>query len=299
MSGITERFGFGGSNVVPGGAQGVPGLADALRDVADDLQGHQVQAIISPDATNLATAQTLANEIKVSLNAIAASKGSVKGTAQAPFDIEPAQTLTIDVDAGGADTVTFDAAAGVLDGIAGPYDLSEVSALGVNIRWKLDNGAEVDTQFVAGDFSNPAAATAAEITAAMNADVTGTPVSDNAGTVRITSPTRGTAGRVEIIGGNARVVLGYTDTNKLVLGTGDVADIDAVTMAEVEKVVEADAAGSEVLSFDDRILLRTATVGAGGSIAATGGTASAAMGLTDTGVYPGTTASPSKTFKSA
>lgn len=298
MSGITERFGFGGSNVVPGGAQGIPGLADALRDVADDLQGHQPQAIISANATDLGTAQTLVNEIKVALNAIAPSKGTVRGTAQAPFNIAAAQTLTVAVDGGGADTATFDAAAAVLDGIAETYDLSEVSSLGVNIRWKLDNGDEVDTQFVAGDFAAPAAATAAEVAAAMNDDVTGSPVTDNAGSLRITSPTVGTAGRVEVLGGNARLQFGFTDANKLALGTGDVADIDAVTVAEVKTVVEADVTGSEVLNLDDRLLIRTATAGAGGSIAATGGTASAAMGLTDTSVFPGTTATPSKTFKS-
>lgn len=297
MAGITERFGFGGANVVPQGAQGVPGLADALRDIADDLQGHQVQVIVSPDGSDLATTQTLANEIKASLNAIAAAKGSVRGTSQAPFNIEPAQTLTIDVDGGGAAAATFDAAAAVLDGGAGPYDLSEVSSLGLNIRWKLDNGPEIRTEFVPGDFADPAAATAAEVATAMNADVSGTPVSDNGGSVRITSPTRGTAGRVQILGGNSRIILGFTDSNKNALGTGDVKDIDAVTVAEVKAVVEADVPGSEVLNVDDRLLVRTATVGGGGSIAVTGGTASAAMGLTDTVVAVGTGAVPSKTFR--
>lgn len=297
MSGITERFGTGGANIVPQGAQGVPGLADALRDVADDLQGHQVQAIVSPDGSDAGTTQTLANEIKASLNAIAATKGSIRGTAQGPFDIEPAQTLTVDVDGGGVDTATFDAAAGVLDGIAGTYDMSQVSNLGLNIRWKLDNGPEIRTDFVPGDFSDPAAATAVEIAAAMNADVSGTPASNNGGAIRITSPIRGTAGRVQVLGGNARLILGYTDTNKDVAGTGDVKDIDAVTVAEVKTVVEADSAGSEVLNVDDRLLVRTTTDGPGGSIAVTGGTASAAMGLTDTAVIVGTGATPSKTFR--
>ena len=237
MSGISARFGFGAANVVPGKSGGDPSLAEVLQGVADDLQGHQVPLITAADGSDAGTTQALANQIKARLNTIAPSKGSVFGTAQGPFDIEPAETLTVDVDGGGVDTVTFDAAAGVLDGIAETYDMSQVSSLGLNIRWKLDRGPEINTEFVAADFSSPAAATAAEIATAMNADVSGTPVSDAAGTVRITSPIRGTKGRVEILGGNARLILGYTDTNKIADGTGDVADIDAVTVAEVKKVV--------------------------------------------------------------
>ena len=298
MTGISARFGFGAANVVPGKSGGDPTLADTLQDIADDLQGHQVALITAPDGIDAATTQTLANQLKARLNAVAPSKGSVFGTVQAPFDIEPAQTLTVAVDSGGADTVTFDAAAGVLDGSAGPYDMSQVVDLGLNIRWKLDRGDEIKTEFVAGDFSSPSAATAAEIATAMNADVSGTPVSDNAGSVRITSPTRGTKGRVDILGGNARLILGFTDTNKVADGTGDVADIDAVTVAEVKAVVEADSAGSEVQNVDDRLIIRTATVGSGGDIAVTGGTASAAMGLADTTVFAGSAGTPSKTFRS-
>ena len=47
MTGISDRFGFGGANVVPQTSGGSPSLADTLREVADDLQGHQVNAIVS------------------------------------------------------------------------------------------------------------------------------------------------------------------------------------------------------------------------------------------------------------
>jgi hypothetical protein len=48
-------------------------LATTLRDVADDLAGLQSADIASADATDLATAITLVNEIKGAINAIAAS----------------------------------------------------------------------------------------------------------------------------------------------------------------------------------------------------------------------------------
>ena len=66
MSAITTNFGVGGANLTPGGSAGTPTLADALRDIADDLGDRT--GIVSADASDLGTAITLVNEIKVALN---------------------------------------------------------------------------------------------------------------------------------------------------------------------------------------------------------------------------------------
>ncbi len=66
MAAIPTNFGFGGANLTPGKGAGIPTLAEALRDVADDLADRS--NITSPDATDLASAQTLVNEIKAALN---------------------------------------------------------------------------------------------------------------------------------------------------------------------------------------------------------------------------------------
>jgi hypothetical protein len=71
MAAITTDFGYGGQNLVPYESGGAPTLAGALRDVADDFTGLQIAAIVSADATDLATVQTLANEIKAAINATA------------------------------------------------------------------------------------------------------------------------------------------------------------------------------------------------------------------------------------
>ena len=71
MAAITPDFGYGGANLVPHLSGGEPSLAAALRDVADDFTGLQVAAIVSADATDLASAQTLVNEIKAAINATA------------------------------------------------------------------------------------------------------------------------------------------------------------------------------------------------------------------------------------
>jgi hypothetical protein len=67
MAVITTEFGAGGRGLTPG--HGAPDLATVLRDVADDLAGGKVAAITSPDASDAASAATLANEIKTKLNA--------------------------------------------------------------------------------------------------------------------------------------------------------------------------------------------------------------------------------------
>lgn len=71
MAEIKEDFASGGSNLVPQ-ASGSPSLATILRGVVDDLNGLQVAAITSDNATDLASAMALVNEIKATLNVIAA-----------------------------------------------------------------------------------------------------------------------------------------------------------------------------------------------------------------------------------
>jgi hypothetical protein len=72
MATIGEKFGTGGANLTPSGSSGEPSLAEVLRDLADDV----TYTIASEDATDLATAITLVNEIKAALNA---AKSTVKG----------------------------------------------------------------------------------------------------------------------------------------------------------------------------------------------------------------------------
>lgn len=76
MAVIKVNFGEGGANLVPLGTGGEPTLAVALRDIADDLVLTKVAVIASGDATDLASAIVLVNEIKAALNAI--SGGTLK-----------------------------------------------------------------------------------------------------------------------------------------------------------------------------------------------------------------------------
>lgn len=62
---VTEAFGGGGANLA-GVASGEPNLAAVLRGLADDIGDRA--GITSPNATDLASALVLVNEIKAALN---------------------------------------------------------------------------------------------------------------------------------------------------------------------------------------------------------------------------------------
>lgn len=72
MAAIKESFGSGGANLTPGGSAGDPSLATAMRDVADDLAASQLTAVSAIDATDLAEALTLVNELKAIIDVQAA-----------------------------------------------------------------------------------------------------------------------------------------------------------------------------------------------------------------------------------
>lgn len=83
MAEIEKSFGSGGANLSPGGASGTPTLAEALRDVADDLAALKPTPVVAADgsATYGSAEQTLLNELKARVNALAAA---VLKTTKAP-----------------------------------------------------------------------------------------------------------------------------------------------------------------------------------------------------------------------
>ena len=72
MAVIDKDFGVDGDDRSHD-SHGRPNLADALRDIADDLAAGKAATIAAADASDLATAITLVNEIKAALNAVAST----------------------------------------------------------------------------------------------------------------------------------------------------------------------------------------------------------------------------------
>lgn len=240
------------------------------------------------DVSNPATKASAAATLNIQSATGAATSGSVTGTVAETWDLEPGDTLSIDVDGGGAAVATFDAAvASLTAGNTGTYDLVDGQTLTVSI-----NGGPVQTvTFNTAEFVDIANATAAEVAAVMNAELTGCSVDVDSNAPRITTDRRGTGASIEVTGGTANT----GGTNRLgfstvaTAGTGDVANIDSVTFAEAKALIEADVAGCTVTQAGTGELIITSdTTGASSSILVeTASTADDEFGL-DNATHSGT-----------
>ena len=121
--------------------------------------------------------------------------------------------------------------------------------------------------------------TLAQVVAYMNSQLAADIASDVGSELSFASLVRGTAASVEVIGGTARATLGHLVGTST--GTGDVANIDSVSQAEIDAVVQADIANT-LSGTDIAGLLRicaTATPGTG-TVQITGGTGLVGLGMT-------------------
>ncbi len=171
--------------------------------------------------------------------------GSVLGTNTAPFVFTAAGTLVIDPDGVGDETATFDAAAATQTG-----SNTETFALsdGQTLTFGVNGGSVQTATFNTAEFVAIGAATALEVAAVINAETTGVQVDTSAGAVRITTDRLGTAASIDTFGGTAAAALGFSGSEA---GSGDVADISAVTVAEIKTVVEADVVGGSGVTVND------------------------------------------------
>ncbi|GMV42847.1 MAG: hypothetical protein AMXMBFR64_45630 [Myxococcales bacterium] len=87
-----------------------------------------------------------------------------------------------------------------------------------------------------GSAADLAAASAVEVAARISAALEGASAADDAGAVTITTDRRGTSAAVEVTGGSANAALGFATDPET--GTGNVADIDAVTAEEVVEICD-------------------------------------------------------------
>lgn len=217
------------------------------------------------DVSNKATATAVKGTLTLQTAATAASGAVVTGTNAAPFALQPNDTIVASVEGNADDTATFTAtAASVECANAETYALSDGDTLTVEI----DGGSTQTVTFNTADFTAIGAATAEEVAQVINQDLSGAKgIVTTAGTkVTIESDTKGTSSSVEVTGGTANAVLGFSTA--LVPGTGNVADISAVTFTEAKAILEAAlTAGSGVLVSDAGSgAVRITTVATGATI---------------------------------
>lgn len=234
-----------------------------------------VRTVHYTDITNDSTATATTGTVTLQTAGSAASGASLLAGNVAPYNFAPGDTLLISVEGNSADTVTLDAAAATITaGNTENYNLTD----GMTLTVKVNEGPVQTATFNTADFSSISAATALEVAAVINSDIVGITADVSSGAVRLTSDGQGTGFAIEVTGGTSNAVLGFSTTQ--VDGTGDVANIDAVSIAELKTVIEADASsGSGVVVTDsnNRALITTVATGASATLEVTGGTGAAAV----------------------
>ena len=143
----------------------------------------------------------------------------------------------VNVDAGGNATATYDATRAIRPGSS--LSISDINT--ETILLKINGGATQTITFTA------AATTAQLALNELNAQLIGGSAVLNSGEIDIQSDTLGTGSSVEITGGTAISELGHTVGTTS--GTGDVANIKAVTNAEIKATAEADISGLKIVSL--------------------------------------------------
>lgn len=192
--------------------------------------------------------------------------GRVTSSIAAPYDMEPGQTIIVDRDALGTATATFNATAGTrLAANTGPYVMTN----GMTLTVSIDGGGVQTIQFLTAEFAAIGAATATEVAAVLAAKLVGASATVDTNAPRITSDKRGTGSGVNVTGGTANAVLGYVVGNSA--GTGNVANIDAVSSAEFETVVEAAVSGVTVTEVGGLQRITSNTNGATSMVQVTAG----------------------------
>lgn len=197
------------------------------------------------DPDDKTTKTSAASTIMIQSAAGAATSGYVLGTIAEPFDLEPSDTIRVVTDAVDT-TCTFTATAGLREnGIDETYALADGETLTVSI----DGGGAQTITFLTGEFVDILNATAEEVAAVVNAKVVGASATATSlgARVTITSDKRGTDSGVNVTGGTANGALQFAVGN--IAGTGNVPNIDAVTAAQAAAVIivvgvtASDAAG--------------------------------------------------------
>ena len=220
------------------------------------------------------------------------SAASVLGANAGPFDLQDGDTIVLSVDGGSATTATFDSSPATRDnGSAGPFTLADNQTLIVVV----DGGTPQNIVFRASEFANIAAATRSEVVAVLNAQLAMAKAQDTGTRVRISTDSQGTGATLNITGGTSNAQLGFTTGPTS--GGGNVANINAVSTAEVKALVEGAVAGCTVTAASGAVRISTNTVGTGGSIQVLP-TSSAAVELgLDTALHQGSSGSPLSTLR--
>lgn len=161
------------------------------------------------------------------------------------FDLEPGQILALNVGAGDV-SATFTGTAATVTAVGGTY--ATTFAGGETLTVGYDDVAAVPNftvTFLAAD------QTAAQVRDRINQYAGFSFVDLSGGQLRFTGRQRGTGGKVRIVSGSTGVLTQLGLTAATTSGTGNTANIDAVTVAEVNTVVSGTVGLTAVTAQQD------------------------------------------------
>lgn len=252
-----------------------------------------VRTVHYTDASDPTTKTSAKASVTLQTGAAAAFGGSVLSSNVEPFNLAPGDTLVIDTDAITPTAATFNATAAARESGAGTYNISN----GQQLTVKIDRGAVQTLTFATGEAAVMTAWTPQELSNAINAKITGAKASVTSGgtKVTITSDRLGTGSYVEVTGGTANAAAAFSTVEEA--GTGNVSNIDAVTAAEVKTVAEAAVAGILVSNVGGAVKIGRVATGASATVQVdASSTADGIMGF-DNAVHAGGTGAAVDTLR--
>ena len=173
-------------------------------------------------------------EVTLNTSVAAASAAFVEG-ATGPYELADGDTIDWKGNQGSTETATFNGAAAVISSDAGPF----VLANGQTIVMKVNQVTLPTKTFNTAEFVSIAEATAAEVRASLNAflaaNAAGAYVELDGAAFDVITAREGTGAYLEFVSGSALVPLGLATGE--VQGTGNVADLSAVTATEVVTII--------------------------------------------------------------
>ena len=237
------------------------------------------------DITDATTATSDRASADLSASIVATAASNTSGNA-GPYALSNGQTLVVVIDSNSSVTGTVSATAAALTtDNSGTIVLADAETLTVAIDTDVVKSSTI--VFHSNNFVDIGAATQAEIAAVIASQITGASVDLNGGKVRITSDHKGTASAVHVTGGTANATLGFSTT--LVAGTGNVANVAAVTATEVAAIVSTAVGSTATVSVTaSKVKIASKITGTGSHVQVTGASTATAVGF-DNATHSGVT----------
>lgn len=170
-------------------------------------------------------------------------RASILGSSNFQYDLEPAQHLDIDIGAGPV-VATFNAAVAAKTSGSGTYPTGFVGGEKMTIVVDENTPQQIGpltVTFLSGDTTQAAVISRINLTFGFVLAIT-----TSATVFHMDGRVRGTSGNVRVVSQDASVATALAFNTTVQNGTGNVANIDQVTFAEVQTIVQAAVAGTTV-----------------------------------------------------